>query len=134
MSCPCSKKGGAIATYADYSKDWTNAEDSGSRNLAVDSSVGYNEYVFGRTTPQNQFVVATGLLEDKTGLLMTGAGLKKSKKKKESVPKKKHWDESKKINWKKEKKNCFIQTEKGRQIGGETKSQKGCQIRGKAKG
>jgi hypothetical protein len=90
MSCPCSKKGGAIATYADYSKDWTNAEDSGSRNLAVDSSVGYNEYVFGRTTPQNQFVVATGLLEDKTGLLMTGAGLKKSKKKKESVPKKKH--------------------------------------------
>jgi hypothetical protein len=75
------KKGGAISTYVDYSKDWVNAEDSGSRNLAVDSSVGYNEYVFGRTTPGNDFVVATGLLEDKTGLLMTGAGKVKSVKK-----------------------------------------------------
>lgn len=79
------KRGGSspIHTFVDYSQDWHNAN---AKNIpyAVDSSAGINEYIFGRTTPDNQFIVATGLVQNKDGIEMTGGkkrkGAKKTKK------------------------------------------------------
>ncbi len=61
---------GRIATYAYYTPDWYDVGEK--RPFAVDATVGINEYQFGRTTPDNKFVVASGLVGNDTGLLMTG--------------------------------------------------------------
>jgi hypothetical protein len=74
-----------IPLYTTTSRDWhVNGEDA---NYAVDLNVGVNEYIFGRTTPDNKFVVSTGLVTDsKNGIEMTGGGystkniIKKGKK------------------------------------------------------
>ena len=79
---------GRIATYAYYTPDWYDIGEK--RPFAVDSTVGINEYQFGRTTPDNKFVVASVLVGNDTGLLMTGGKLKKPTKKptKKITPKK----------------------------------------------
>ena len=65
------QKGGQyIPTYVLSSNDWHN-KATNPIPLATDISVGYNEYIFGRTTPTNDFVVSTGLSEGKYGLEMT---------------------------------------------------------------
>ena len=75
---------GRIATYAQYSPDWYDIGER--RPFAVDATVGINEYQFGRTTPDNKFVVASGLVGNDTGLLMTGG--KKTVKNRKTTPKK----------------------------------------------
>jgi len=92
---PCTqqvKRGGSapIHTYIDYTQDWHNAGDK-PIPYAVDSSAGINEYIFGRTTPDNKFIVASGLVKNKTGIEMTGGKKKKrstSKSKKSKTTKK----------------------------------------------
>jgi hypothetical protein len=60
--------------------DWTNPnQPRGPPPYAAESSVGWNEYQFGRTTPDNKFIVATGLVEKPGSLEMIGAGKKKRK-------------------------------------------------------
>ena len=65
--------------YTVTSKDWANPEQP--HPYAVNLDVGINEYTFGRTTPDNKFVVSTGLVNDDYGIRMTGAGLTKKTKK-----------------------------------------------------
>ena len=67
-----------IPLFTNTSRDWhTKGEEA---NYAVDLNTGMNEYIFGRTTPDNKFVVSTGLVSDsKNGIEMTGAGKKKRK-------------------------------------------------------
>ena len=75
--------GESIPLYTDTSLDWHN--QNAVPNYAVDLNVGVNEYTFGRTTPDNKFIVSTGLVSKPYGIEMTGG--KKSKvvkKKKES--------------------------------------------------
>ena len=87
--CANKQKGGdqPINTYVDYSQDW-HYQNQQNIPYAVDSSAGINEYQFGRTTPDNHFIVATGLVKNKTGIEMTGGRktkksvVKKSKSKK----------------------------------------------------
>lgn len=93
------KGGEYMPLFSDTSKDWHNAGTV--PNLAVNLDVGINEYTFGRTTPDNNFIVATGLVKKPFGVEMIG-GSKKSKEsksksttqkksvqtKKKSVPKK----------------------------------------------
>ena len=72
--------------------DWVNqGQKAGPPPYVAEASVGWNEYQFGRTTPDNKFVVATGLVPNKPYTLeMIGAGKKKktSSKKKKSTSKK----------------------------------------------
>lgn len=74
------------------SPDWVNqGQKPGPPPYAADLSVGINEYQFGRTTPNNQFVVATGLVpKGPNSIEMIGAGKKKkrSTRKKSSSTKK----------------------------------------------
>jgi len=103
---PCSnkQKGGdqPINTYVDYSQDW-HYQNQKPIPHAVDSTVGINEYQFARTTPDNHFIVATGLVKNKTGIEMTGGRkkkksvVKKSKKSTKKVSKKSKPSSSKKI-------------------------------------
>jgi hypothetical protein len=61
--------------------DWTNPnQPRGPPPYAAEASVGWNEYQFGRTTPDNKFIVATGLVEKPGSLEMIGAGKKKKSK------------------------------------------------------
>ena len=53
------KGGENIPLYTLTSSDWHNQGMPPS--YAVNLDVGINEYIFGRTTPDNKFVVATGL-------------------------------------------------------------------------
>ena len=73
----------SIRLYNDYSQDWhypnTPLENI---SLAIDSSAGYNEYQFARTTPDNKFIVATGLVKTNVGIEMTGGKKKKKSKSK----------------------------------------------------
>jgi hypothetical protein len=81
-----------IPLYTTTSKDWYLSGEK--PNYAVDLNVGVNEYIFGRTTPDNNFVVSSGLVADsKNGIKMIG-GYKKvlktpTKKVTLPVPKKK---------------------------------------------
>jgi hypothetical protein len=63
-----------IPLYAQTSYDWYNKFQENNKPLAVSSSVGINEYTFGRTTPDNKFIVASGLVMNKKpfGLEMVG--------------------------------------------------------------
>jgi len=70
----------SIRLYDDYSKDW-HYPGTPEQNIpyAIDSSAGINEYQFGRTTPDNHFIVATGLVKNNVGIEMTGGKKTKSK-------------------------------------------------------
>ena len=102
--CANKQKGGdqPINTYVDYSQDW-HYQNQKNISHAVDSSVGINEYQFARTTPDNKFIVATGLVKNKTGIEMTGGRktkksvVKKSKKSTKKVSKKSKPSSSKKV-------------------------------------
>jgi hypothetical protein len=91
MSCSGKRKnmkGGSenIPLYSDTSTDWHIKGNPS--NLAVDLNVGINEYQFGRPTPDNKFVVSTGLVNKPFGVEMVGSGkkrVKKTKKTKESL-------------------------------------------------
>jgi hypothetical protein len=77
-----------IPLYSLTSNDWANpgAEPS----YAVNLDVGINEYTFSRTTPNNDFIVSTGLVNTPTGIEMVGSGKSKKIKpikKKETKPK-----------------------------------------------
>jgi len=98
------KGGEYMELYSDTSKDW---HDKGSiPNLAVNLDVGINEYMFGRTTPNNNFIVATGLVKKPYGVEMIGGSKKKSipKNKDEKSSKKKDEKPSKKKEEKPSKK------------------------------
>jgi hypothetical protein len=72
----------SIRLYDDYSKDWHYPGTPESQiPYAIDSSAGINEYQFGRPTPDNNFIVATGLVKNNVGIEMTGG----KKKKKSSI-------------------------------------------------
>ena len=72
----------SIRLYDDYSKDWHYPGTPESQiPYAIDSSAGINEYQFGRTTPDNNFIVASGLVKNNVGIEMTGG----KKKKKSSI-------------------------------------------------
>ena len=73
-----------IPTYSLTSPDWHNANQK-PIPLATSASAGYNEYIFGRTTPDNKFIVATGLVPGPYGLEMVGGS--KAKKMKKPVDK-----------------------------------------------
>ena len=75
--------------YTDTSKDWYNKGSI--PNLAVNLDIGMNEYTFGRTTPDNKFIVATGLVLKPNGVEMIGGKKVINKKllKKEIVKKSK---------------------------------------------
>ena len=85
------KGGQYMELYSDTSKDWHNKGSV--PNLAVNLDVGINEYMFGRTTPNNNFIVATGLVKKPYGVEMIGGSMKKTVD--EKKPKKKHVDEKK---------------------------------------
>jgi hypothetical protein len=68
----------SIRLYDDYSKDWHYPGTPESQiPYAIDSSAGINEYQFGRTTPDNKFIVSTGLVKTNVGIEMTGGKKKK---------------------------------------------------------
>jgi hypothetical protein len=66
-----------IPLYSNTSPDWHT--EGQKQPYAVDLNVGVNEYIFGRTTPNNKFVVSTGLVNKPFGIEMTGAGKVKTK-------------------------------------------------------
>ena len=74
-----------IPLFSDTSPGWYFHGEK--EPLAVDSSVGINEYTFGRTTPDNKFIVATGLVDQNGVVKMTGAGKSKIVKPKTVKPK-----------------------------------------------
>ena len=69
-----------IPLYTQTSNDWSCNNNSCNKPLAVDLNVGTNEYIFGRVTPDNKFIVSTGLINDPKphGVQMVGG--KKNKK------------------------------------------------------
>ena len=73
----------SIPLYTTTSPDWHEPKQPSP--LAVDLDVGINEYTFGRTTPDNKFVIATGLVNNPQGVEMVGG--KKSSDKKKKVKK-----------------------------------------------
>lgn len=108
----------SIRLYDDYSKDWHYPGTPESQiPYAIDSSAGINEYQFGRTTPDNKFIVATGLVKNNVGIEMTGG--KKKKKSKTKTTKKVDKSTSVKKNNKKcrivkgNKETCCINPDKG---------------------
>ena len=68
-----------IPTYSLTSPDWHTANQN-PIPLATSASAGYNEYIFGRTTPDNKFIVATGLVPGPYGLEMVGGSKAKKMK------------------------------------------------------
>ncbi len=71
-----------IPLYTQTSYDWHCDKNQQNKPYAVDLNVGTNEYIFGRTTPDNNFIVSTGLINDPKplGIQMIGGLKKKSKK------------------------------------------------------
>jgi len=63
-----------IPLYSVTSQDWYSLNNI--QNKAVNLDVGINEYIFGRTTPDNKFIVATGLINENNNIRMIGAGNK----------------------------------------------------------
>ena len=72
-----------IPLYTQTSYDWHCNKNQPNKPYAVDLNVGTNEYIFGRTTPNNQFIVSTGLINDPKpfGIQMVGGKKKKKNKK-----------------------------------------------------
>ena len=73
-----------IPLYVQSSHDWHCNKNQNPKPFAVDLNAGTNEYIFGRVTPNNKFIVSTGLVKtpSKYGIEMVGG--KKSKSKKQS--------------------------------------------------
>ena len=46
-----------IPLYTQTSYDWHCQKNQPNKPYAVDLNVGTNEYIFGRTTPNNKFIV-----------------------------------------------------------------------------
>ena len=59
-----------IPLYTESSPDWSKTGQA--PPYAVGIEVGVNEYIFGRTTPNNDFVVASGLIKNPHGIEMIG--------------------------------------------------------------
>ena len=78
-------KGGSscIPTQIDFSPGWHYRGQK--IDYAVDTTAGINDYIFGRTTPANHFIVASGLAKHDGQIELTGAG--KAKKPKAKKPK-----------------------------------------------
>ena len=85
-----------IPLYSQTSNDWANVGPE--HEYAVNLDVGINEYIFSRTTPNNDFIVSSGLVNDESGIKMVGGiktkqskpsvkPLKKVESKKSVVPK-----------------------------------------------
>ena len=70
-----------IPLYTQTSYDWHCQKNQPNKPYAVDLNVGTNEYIFGRTTPNNKFIVSTGLINDPKpyGIQMVGGKKKKFK-------------------------------------------------------
>ena len=77
------KGGQFIPTYTETSPGWHNAYSH--TPYAVDLNVGVNEYTFSRPTPDNKFVVSTGLINNQSGVEMIGGKKSKPKMKKDSL-------------------------------------------------
>ena len=73
-----------IPLYTQTTQDWHCHKNQPNKPYAVDLNVGTNEYVFGRVTPNNKFIVTTGLVKDPNphGIKMVGGKKNKSKNKK----------------------------------------------------
>jgi hypothetical protein len=71
-----------IPLYTQTSYDWHCNKNQPNKPYAVDLNVGTNEYIFGRTTPNNKFIVSTGLINDPKpfGIQMVGGKKNSSKK------------------------------------------------------
>jgi len=67
-----------IPLYTLTSYDWYNKFQQNNKPYAVNTDVGINEYTFGRTTPDNKFIVASGLVMNKQpyGIEMVGGNNK----------------------------------------------------------
>ena len=78
-----------IPLYTQTSHDWHCNKNQPNKPYAVDLNVGTNEYIFGRVTPNNQFIVSTGLINDPKPYGIQMVGGKKIKKKSSSKPKSK---------------------------------------------
>jgi hypothetical protein len=94
---------GQIPLYSETSPDWHNKGQK--LPYAVDLNAGINEYIFGRTTPNNKFVVSTGLVNKPYGIEMTGAGKTKQKKDTKTKQKKETKTKQKKDSKTKQKNN-----------------------------
>lgn len=83
-NCRKSKKnmkgGEPMPLYTTTSPDWHDPQQPSP--FAVDLDVGINEYTFGRTTPDNKFVVASGLVNNPEGIEMVGGKKSTTKNKK----------------------------------------------------
>jgi DNA-directed RNA polymerase III subunit RPC6/RNA polymerase primary sigma factor/RNA exonuclease 1 len=80
------KGGQFIPTYTETSPGWHN--EFSNAPYAVDLNVGINEYMFSRPTPDNKFVVSTGLINTPSGVEMIGGKKSKKTNKKDSEKKK----------------------------------------------
>jgi len=59
-----------IPLYSQTSNGWKDLGEN--NNYAVNLDVGINEYTFSRPTPNNDFIVSTGLVNDNLGIQMVG--------------------------------------------------------------
>ena len=68
-----------IPLYTQTTHDWHCNKNQPNKPYAVDLNVGTNEYIFGRVTPDNKFIVTTGLVKDPKpyGIKMVGGKKKK---------------------------------------------------------
>ena len=80
-----------IPLYTQTTHDWHCNKNQPNKPYAVDLNVGTNEYIFGRVTPNNQFIVSTGLVNNPKpyGIQMVGGKKSKSKTKSKAKPKSK---------------------------------------------
>ena len=62
----------SIPLYTHTTPGWRMSTDPPAYAVGID--VGMNEYTFGRTTPDNKFVVSTGLENNPRGIEMIGGG------------------------------------------------------------
>lgn len=69
-----------IPLYTQTTHDWHCNKNQPNKPYAVDLNVGTNEYIFGRVTPDNKFIVTTGLVKDPKpyGIKMVGGKKKKN--------------------------------------------------------
>ena len=71
-----------IPLYTQTTNDWHCNKNQPNKPYAVDLNVGTNEYTFGRVTPDNKFIVTTGLVKDQKSLGIKMVGGKKIRKNK----------------------------------------------------
>ena len=69
-----------IPLYTQTTHDWHCSKKQHPKPYAVDLNVGTNEYIFGRVTPDNKFIVSTGLVKDPKPYGIKMVGGKKNKK------------------------------------------------------